>query len=295
MNPGDRWESRKYPQGCRSCGQTRTDHRGQGLCARCYRDEKIRNAALDGTLVEFEFPPIVKSVETDSSEEWTSGERPPGSFSPPSESVTAPIAEPKSLFARILGPKEERPKVTVPPTRETRPKGSSRRVSTADSLTDLWSALGGAAQRIGRAPLGRYLQWQSPAAGQMIDEALAGTFVDRKLLQPAVKARGRIDLLAAIVGPPAIILQIERNPASAAMMIPILKSSIRRSLPTMLPAMKKAQAKEEKLDEAVREMFPDIPAGVDPVDMVIEQMFYGFGFGPEAATEEARDEQFTGN
>jgi hypothetical protein len=44
----------------------------------------------------------------------------------------------------------------------------------------------------------------------------------------------------------------------------------------MLPAMKKVQAREEKIDATMREMFPDIPEGVDPVDLIIEQMFAGF-------------------
>jgi hypothetical protein len=119
--------------------------------------------------------------------------------------------------------------------------------------------------------------WQAPAAGEMLDDALAGTFVDRRLLQPAVKTRGRLDVVAAIVGPPAIIFAIEQNPARAAQLIPILKSTIRSSLPSLLPAMKKAQAREEKMNKAVSEMFgDDFPPGVDPVDMVIEQMFSGW-------------------
>jgi len=171
---------------------------------------------------------------------------------------------------------------TPPPreTKEQRPKGPHRgRLSTAPTIEDGWTALGGLAQRSrGHAPLGRYLQWQAPAAGEMLDDAVKGTMVDRRILQPVVKARGRLDLVVAVMGPPAVILAIEQNPARAPALVPLLRTAIRSSLPTMLPAMKKAQAREAKVDDAVREMFPDLPPDVDPVDLVISQLFEGYDF-----------------
>jgi hypothetical protein len=109
----------------------------------------------------------------------------------------------------------------------------------------------------------------------MLDDALSGTFVDRKVLQPIVKGRSRFDLVAAIIGPPAIVLQIERKPESAPMLIPMLKASIRNALPQMVPAMKKAMAREEKIADAAREMWPDLPEGVDPADAMIDAIFGG--------------------
>jgi len=77
------------------------------------------------------------------------------------------------------------------------------------------------------------------------------------------------------------------NPERAPQLLPILKSAIRSSLPTLLPAMKKAQAREEKVNKAVAELFgDDFPPGVDPVDMVLEQMFNGWIVPPTPTTEE---------
>ena len=293
MAYGDLWSNRKYPNGCRHCGQTATKHVGLGLCQACYRQPDVQNAAREGTLnEEFSVSEFSNSdddsgvrpedeeevVVVDADDIIASGERRPGSVaSPVTEPADVPPGVKKGGFGDFFKkkPKEE-PRAKK--TNEKPPRGVGRRVSAAGTLEDVWAAIGGVAIRTGQhAPLGRYLMWQAPAAGEMLDDALAGTFVDRRLLQPAVKTRGRLDVVAAIVGPPAIIFAIEQNPARAAQLIPILKSTIRSSLPSLLPAMKKAQAREEKMNKAVSEMFgDDFPPGVDPVDMVIEQMFSGW-------------------
>jgi len=291
MAYGDLWSNRKFPNGCRHCGQTATKHVGLGLCQNCYRQPDVQNAAREGTLQNVTDLPS-SFVSTDSDELATdedvitvdaddifaSGERRPGSVaSPVTEPADVPPGVKRGGFGDFFKKKvKEEPKAKK--TNEKPPRGVGRRVSAAGTLEDVWAAIGGVAARTGQhAPLGRYLIWQAPAAGEMLDDALAGTIVDRRLLQPAVKTRGRLDVVAAIVGPPAIIFAIEQNPARAAQLLPILKSTIRSSLPSLLPAMKKAQAREEKMNKAVSEMFgDDFPPGVDPVDVVIEQMFTGW-------------------
>jgi len=303
---GDQWRNKKYPVGCRSCGQTEKKHVGLGLCQNCYRDPEIQAAARedrldapapreevvdDDELLPDFYDDVVEVGEDDI---FDSGERRPGSItSPVSDRDDAPLP-PKGLGS-IFGKKKKHEAPKTPfgkKTSEKTPKSPGRRTSTAETIEDVWAAIGGIAQRTGRhAPLGRYLQWQAPAAGEMLDQALAGSVLDRKLLQPAVKTRGRLDVLAAVVGPPAIILAIEQNPERASQLLPILKSAIRSSLPTLLPAMKKAQAREEKVNKAVTELFgDDFPPGVDPVDVVLEQMFGGWTPPtPEPTYEETTD------
>ena len=302
MSFGDQWSNRKYPSGCRSCGQTRTKHVGLGLCQTCYRNDVIKEAAKNGTLEDVVHEEAreatygtMGTADTDSNKDTgrpieveeeeviltSPGERRPGSFG---TTVSEPVADvpPASGFSGFF--KKKQPQAKPFATKEKTPKPAGRRVSTAGTIEDLWQGLGGVAIRTGAyAPLGRYLQWQSPAAGELLDQALAGSIVDRKLLQPGVKARGRLDVIGAIMGPPALIIAIQRNPQQAQMLVPALKSAIRGSLPTLLPAMKKAQVREDKVNNAVREMFPDMPDGVDPVDVVIDQLFYGYVFDSEPA------------
>lgn len=302
---GDQWNSKKYPDGCRSCGQTKSKHVGLGLCHNCYRDTEINEAARNGTLENVFAERATTTTSTDRSEgvatddfdsvafvgddreiddeavTFTSpGERRPGS------STNAPVGEPVSdvspgskFGSGFFKRKPKAQPTYTAPTREKAPKVAGRRSSTSGTIEDIWAGVGGVAQRAGYVPLGRYMAWQAPAAGELLDQALAGTAVDRKFLQPAVKARGRLDIVGAIMGPPAIIVAIQRNPARAELLIPALRSAIRGSLPTLLPAMKKAQAREEKVNQAIRDYLPDgmeIPDGVDPVDIVIGQLFDGW-------------------
>jgi hypothetical protein len=316
---GDQWDSKKW-SACRGCGQTEKKHSGFGLCQACYRQPEVlawAKANRDNEIMDSEKitkdSPIFDSGSSESFSEPLveepvefTGERRPGSFtSPVGEPGDEPFtgerpntSTPQLNFGKLGDWFQKKTKPKKPPvqsfaTKEKAPRGVQRRISAAGSIEDAWTGLGGVAVRTGRhAPLGRYLQWQAPAAGEMLDQALAGTIVDRKIFQPAVRVRGRLDLVGAVVGPPAIILAIERNPQNAQMLIPLLKASIRSSLPTMLPAMKKAQAREEKVTASLKEMFPDIPEGVDPVDLVIEQLFAGYIFSqPEPTMEYTPEEE----
>ena len=210
---------------------------------------------------------------------YSPGERSPGGHGSSSTTGTVPPeSKTKKLFDRFRKPpKVENDHDKAPTTKERRPKAQTRpgrRVSAADTLGDVWSGVGSLAIRSGRhAPLGRCLQFQAPVAGEMLDEAVKGTFVDKLVLQPVVKTRGRFDLLGAVMGPPLIVLAMERNPAQMDVLMPMLRSSIRASLPLMVPAIKKVQDKERKAAEAAAELFPDLAPGEDPVDAIISMMF----------------------
>ena len=311
---GDKWDSKKYPAGCRGCGQTAQKHSGHGLCQNCYRDPNIlawakgekENETMDSQET-FENSDLFADSSFEGSDEvledvTSSRERQPGSFtSPDRDRADEPTYRENTTGMPNLGKvgewfskktKPKQPKQTPFASKERAPRGVSRRVSAAGSIEDAWMGLGGMAVRTGRhAPLGRYLQWQAPAAGEMLDQAVAGSILDKKIFQPAVRARGRLDLIVSVMGPPGIILAIERNPQNAQMLLPMLKTAIRSSLPTMLPAMKKAQMREEKVTASLKEMFPDMPEGVDPVDMVIQELFAGYVFSqPEPTMEYTPDE-----
>jgi hypothetical protein len=288
----DLWKNKKYPDGCRNCGQTAKRSIGFGLCYDCYKIPSVLAGAERNPdeLIIIEAPTeTTETNETLDANPIETQERRPGSFRSPANdgADVLEVEEPKKNKWGF-GKKEPKPQGNAPRTNERPPRGSGRRTSVSDTFEDVWTGIGGLAIRSNHAPLGRYLQWQAPGAGQLLDEVVSGTIIDRKLLQPAVKARGKLDVLIALVGPPGIIMAIERQPERAQMLVPALKSALRSSLPTILPAMKKAQAKEEKVNDAIREMFPDMPDGVDPVDLVIEQLFNGYVFN-EAPTNEGFD------
>lgn len=221
-----------------------------------------------------------------------SRERRPGGGSPSLPGSDAPVSKPR-LRDRIFGAKTPRPPGDAPVTREKPPKPVSRgrRQSGAETLSDAWSGVGSLAVRNpSHVPLGRYMQFQAPVAGEMLDEAIAGTVVDKVALQPIVRARGKFDLIGAVFGPPALILAIERNPERVELLVPMLRSSIRNALPLMVPAIKRVQAKEAKTIQAAEDLFDDDPGyrqwvtdqttqGVkspDPADYILSMIFTGW-------------------
>lgn len=297
------WISKKYPNGCLTCGTKEKSHIGRGLCSTCYqREDQDAKAPQDiGPPNLSEFPPYDASAYGDRESllqepqeflDQVSGERRPGQTS----SVPSQASAPDRKGLRGLFSKKERPTQEEKPTKERAPKvRQGRRVSTADTIEDLWGGLGALAMRTGKHyPLGRYLQFSAGVSSELIDDSIQGTFVDKMLLQPIVKGRGRYDALGAVFGPPLIILAIENDPSKAPILIPILKSSIRNSLPMMAKAIKKVQAKEKANAEAARELFPDLQEGEDPVDGIIAMLFEGWTPPEppvEAEEEEAQEER----
>ena len=306
---------------CIECGREGVPVYAKGLCRRDYkRDLKERHERVamadtevfseggDGGGESNPVAAFLDDVQALQQEQvldeplMTQGEQRPGGVGTPSSPRVAadpeePAKGPRSWF-------KKKPKVEVtgpaPTTREKRPgasRGGGRRTSAADTLSDGWGLLGGALARSPRhAPLGRYMMWSGPVTGELLDDAVKGTVVDKLVLQRVVSARGRFDTLGAVFGPPMLILAIERNPQRADVLFPMLKASIRQALPQMVPAIKKARDKEAKIAKATEELFADDPAfqGIegDPVDYILSMMFDGWippQPVPEAPVEETEE------
>lgn len=204
--------------------------------------------------------------------------------------TTTPLGRARERIRSALGSNAPSGEHVREPTRESRPTAKRGRLSAAPAFADAFDFAGQVAVRSGRhVPLGRYLQWAGPASGELLDDAVKDSVVDKRLIQPAVRAYDRLGLAAAVLGPPAVILAIERtgeqlrlgpNGELAHPLFPLLKTAIRRSLPDLVPAMKRAKAREDKLDAAVRELWPDLPEGADPADAVLAMMFAGLTYVP---------------
>lgn len=293
--PGDKWHSLTYPNGCIVCGQTRGRHVGRGLCSRHYKQWEKGTLNMDAT----ESPTMIAPETTvltspDGPEPAETAERRPGS--PPIAPTlrgddAAPPSGTPSLASRIFSKKKAaQDRSQLPPTKERRPGLSPKRTSASDLIESGWSALGGLVSRSPQhSALGRYLQWQAPATGNVLDKAISGTLVDRKIVQPAVHAHDSLGALGAILGPPILIWSIERNPSKAGALIPILRAQILASLPTMVDAMKRQRARDEKVAKSVHELFPDLPEGADPVEEILAFLFGG-PTPPDAPTFEPEAE-----
>jgi len=282
------WKSVKYPDGCLECGTTDRTHFGRGLCSMCYQREmrghEMENTQRSlGTDVGLEQVSVSDDLLGDSGlvegegvagDSYSVTERPPSlGLSAPTSGPPSQDAESPKRWARFFAKKEKQQSEPAS-TKERRPKvvRQTKRISSADTLADAWQGLGGLAVRSGKhVPLGRYMMFSSQVTGEILDDAVKGTPIDRLILQPVAKGRGRFDALSAVFGPPMIILAIERDPSKADMLFPILKTSIRNSLPLMAPAIKKIQKKEADIAAAAAEMGFD--GDGDPADQIINMIF----------------------
>lgn len=195
---------------------------------------------------------------------FSTGERSPGGGlpSPPGADAPGGTLPKRSLRERFFaGRKPKDATSSAPKSNEKAPKAPrGKRVSGAETLADMWSGAGSFIVRNpAHIPLGRYMQFQAPVAGEMIDEAVKGSIVDTLALQKIVKGRARFDLIGAVFGPPAIIYAIERDPSRGEVLFPMLKASIRNALPLMVPAIKKVQKREAEMVQAAEELFDDDP------------------------------------
>lgn len=169
--------------------------------------------------------------------------------------------------------KVKEPSAAVTPTRERAPRGGGgrrARLSGAETLADAGGMISRGLESMGRIPTSRMVAFQAPAAGELADELVKGTLVDRPL-QYVVRSRGIVDTLFALIAPAKCTWDME-NAAAAGDQEAFyaaerrLKWAIREALPTLVPAMKKVREREAKRAAALVDLLDmaDLDAlGVD--------------------------------
>jgi hypothetical protein len=98
------------------------------------------------------------------------------------------------------GPRQAKPK-----TAARRRAAALPRVSLAGLIEDAWSDMAWASATI--PPLQRLLYAQAPMAGIGLEQALAGTFVDRAL-QPVARAEDKAKMVGGLLMPPAFLMLV---------------------------------------------------------------------------------------
>lgn len=171
------------------------------------------------------------------------------------------------------------------------PAKRKARVSTAELVSQGWA---GAASSVMRwdVPVGRVLMFQAPVAGDVMDEQIAGTFVDR-LIQPLARNYDKFTAAGAMVGVPVCVAMLERKPELQPVLMPTLRSMIHPMLVAMAKGAKKVQRRQEEEAEALAELAEFLPPelmaeltadGKSPVDGLIDLIFAG---SPTMTQEEA--------
>ena len=144
---------------------------------------------------------------------------------------------------------------------------------------------------------GRVVGFEAPIAGAIVDEAVAGTRLDRIAVQPLLAGQARLERVAPLVLAPLIATAIAARPEMWPVLSPVLKRMLRPQLPAMLAELRRAQAEEAEeaetiaamieIDPAFAELFGD--GAVDPLDAMMAKLFAGEVDSGEDTASEAGD------
>lgn len=146
-------------------------------------------------------------------------------------------------------------------------------------------AAGAIARNLGRAaklvegidgPLGRALQFSAPATGTAVDEIVAGTVVDRVVIQRFAGAADKWERFGGVIAFPILIAVVSRNPA----LFPVLEDDLREAtldvIIASIPTLEKQKVKEKKAIDALRrlgqvdERYAETD---DPIGLILRDLF----------------------
>ena len=174
--------------------------------------------------------------------------------------------KPKKKAAKKPTPRAARPQTATP-----KPK----RIAAADSI-------GRNLARVGKlvanadAPLGRALTFSAPATGAAVDELVAGTVVDRVVIQRFAGAADKWERVGGVIAFPVLIALISRNPA----LLPVLEDDLREAtldvLIASIPTFEKQAQKERKAVDALsrlKKVDPRYAETDDPIGLILRDIF----------------------
>ena len=167
-------------------------------------------------------------------------------------------------------------KKAAPATKSTTARViAPKRISAADTIS---TNVARAAKLFSQVdvPLSRALVFSAPATGQAVDELVAGTFVDRAVVQKLATVSDKWERLGGVIAFPVLIAVISRNPN----LLPMLEGELREAtmdvLVANIPTMEKKKARERKAFEAlhrlgqVDERFAN---AADPIGLILQDLF----------------------
>ena len=188
-------------------------------------------------------------------------------------------AKPEGVLGRFWKGKDKDKADAPKPTAERKPSAPKRRASTAPFWGDLVGPISAVAARGGYVPMARAMQWSSPVAGEILEDATKGTLVDR-LVQPVVRNSEKWEDLFNLLGFWAAIGVAQRNPAQAGAALTFARGRLVNLLPRIAKNIKAERAKERDAVEALTEMMPDLKElfpemgpDDDPVALLIQSLF----------------------
>jgi len=236
-----------------------------------------------------------KTEWVDKVEERSGGSQPgsaePG-VDPPADSGTAepaPDFGDDAIVPEIVAPRRSwkdrlwgtgpKPPKTPHVLRGTSLARPGKRENASELLGSGWRGLGFLVAKAD-GPVGRCMQYQAPVAGEVFDDLLAGTFIDRGLVQPIARNTETAKAASAVLALPALIYMYERAaPELQVVLAGFLEQAALAHIEAMVPVMKKKQARDRAMAKVIDDlkaegmMDPNAATATDAATAVLEQIF----------------------
>lgn len=129
-----------------------------------------------------------------------------------------------------------------PRTGGNAPRG--KRHDCSHLLGPAWTQL---ARFVPSVPAQRAMLWQAPGAGRVLDNALAGTVVDKWVLQKVSGTESKYRPAIDLVSLPTMLILLDKQPALLPVIAPMLRGTIKANLEAALDAKAAEKAEDDKL------------------------------------------------
>ncbi|MBU6429194.1 MAG: hypothetical protein KGR26_09310 [Cyanobacteria bacterium REEB65] len=140
-----------------------------------------------------------------------------------------------------------------PPAKPAPKPVGKRRVPAAESISQALAGIGNVIAR-SDPPTGRALAFSAPATGAAIDELVAGTFVDRLVVQKVVGVADKWERVGGVIAFPVLVAVISRKPALFDPLEGYLRDATTEVLIASVPSLAKKKAREQKAVDALRQL-----------------------------------------
>lgn len=202
-------------------------------------------------------------------------EQPAESESPFGGEVLPEPAKPQGggFFGRFKKQKTDAPPREKKRT-QPRPRRSIGRRKEASTLLGMpFTFASEITANIGLPATSRMLAAEAPWAGYVLDEAIAGTLVDRIAVQPIAKIQDRVGMIGSVIGPPGMVFQMETHPERIPLLLPMLARSLRMAAPYIAQGLKKKRKADAEAAAALRELYPTAPDDADIGVYMVSEIF----------------------
>lgn len=162
---------------------------------------------------------------------------------------------PRKIISELFGDGEEQKKEEEkkPAKKNTNLGRPRKRTSVKSELGMIWKMAANFVSAI-NAPAAKAVALEAPIAGQILDDAVAGTVIDRWLIQPFAGASDKYGPLILLIGFPAAVYIADTHPEHRPMVEDYIRKAIVQIMVSTADEMKATAEREAHASEQLAEL-----------------------------------------